>query len=1047
VESVSSTKSSDSYKNRAQLNNISLASPSSSSSSITSSPTKLSLIKTPEISPSTPSITRSRSRLMTNGNLLILKTSKSSTQMDKIEDDVSLPPPSPTVAQFDLIKQLNEYLNKTRQSISQINKSVDLTPLQTPTGLLTNFEKFVCEVDLSNITNRMGIESGKSKFIGRGWVFNDIERFVSSQESVFIIEGSIGSGKTRICEEIMLNSSRKCDDYLFYTHFCQVDDEETLDSLQFVRNLIKLMYKSEQNYQYREYLSKNTHLIDKYYFINAFKPNINFLKLKEMNYLFEKCFLEPLNLNQQPKRTYLIVIDQLDACFSSQLNRYFNEGDYISDKNDGIITNDNNSDDDDDGDEENDDDIAINNLGVFLVKNIHKFPKNFKFLITFRTNLSFKSTFTRTILHKNLQNLLNLKNLNLSLNDNSKFDLMLLIQTRISESENLKKNLYYFQTNEQQQVNAKLELSIQNKFIDYVLNISIYSFLFIDLILNLIEQNLIQIKTLKFNNIPKTLNDLFQLIFNLNFSIINTISSNKYLNEANIIIIALISLKPLNINQIFQILCQNEENNDDCLSNDATNRSYYKILLQNLSNYFLNIDDTTNKCKFHHLALRDWLYDKLKYSNKQIQFKKFSLKLGYYLYSLYLYKKLVAEINIDDKTVVFLSWEFNDFLFYLLNSQFNTTSKIYFANLVLTSIKSRNLNVESFLTNFNIILNRPSRLVFRFLLKNVLKLEAFDNICVKFSNNSTLPLLFVYACFDYKNMFQVAFKIFKKGLNLVNLDTNMSIISYACDYNSVEFVKNLLKSIDFNTLFSLITSLDKTNSNSLLYAAKNGNIDVIECIFDKFIWPSLDMKVICINQVCVVAAMYNQYALVEYLVDKFFVSGSNELNIDAVDTLKGETALAIACTYGNINICKLLITKANASLLQANSKSLTPLLCAIKTNEWKVVEYLLNNYVNLELLEQQVDKHNRTALMIAASEGHLAIIDILIEKGVNLSGQDCEGLTALGWACLKGHYNAVINLLNNGSNINQTDFSGRTPLDLATFYGDCRLVRILFYTT
>jgi ankyrin repeat protein len=95
---------------------------------------------------------------------------------------------------------------------------------------------------------------------------------------------------------------------------------------------------------------------------------------------------------------------------------------------------------------------------------------------------------------------------------------------------------------------------------------------------------------------------------------------------------------------------------------------------------------------------------------------------------------------------------------------------------------------------------------------------------------------------------------------------------------------------------------------------------------------------------------------------------------------------------------------------------------------------------NSEIIGQS-DKHGRDGLILAASEGHLAIIDILIEKGASLSSHDRDGLNALSWACLKGHYNAALTLLNNGIDINHADFSGRTPLDLATFYGDVRLVK------
>lgn len=138
----------------------------------------------------------------------------------------------------------------------------------------------------------------------------------------------------------------------------------------------------------------------------------------------------------------------------------------------------------------------------------------------------------------------------------------------------------------------------------------------------------------------------------------------------------------------------------------------------------------------------------------------------------------------------------------------------------------------------------------------------------------------------------------------------------------------------------------------------------------------------------------------------------------------------------------MLIERGRASLNIANSKSWTPLLCAVKSGCWETVEYLLS--VEPSIVNQS-DKHGRSALILAASEGHLAIMDILVEKGARTDAQDKDGLSALSWACLKGHLNAVVSLIDASPShlvdVNHADHSGRTPLDLATFYGDVRLVR------
>lgn len=86
----------------------------------------------------------------------------------------------------------------------------------------------------------------------------------------------------------------------------------------------------------------------------------------------------------------------------------------------------------------------------------------------------------------------------------------------------------------------------------------------------------------------------------------------------------------------------------------------------------------------------------------------------------------------------------------------------------------------------------------------------------------------------------------------------------------------------------------------------------------------------------------------------------------------------------------------------------------------------------VSLLEQR-DPAGRTALMLAASEGHTNLIELFLDKGSILETRDKEGLTALGWACVRGRVTVVQMLLDRGANVGTNDNTGRTPLDLAAF--------------
>lgn len=86
--------------------------------------------------------------------------------------------------------------------------------------------------------------------------------------------------------------------------------------------------------------------------------------------------------------------------------------------------------------------------------------------------------------------------------------------------------------------------------------------------------------------------------------------------------------------------------------------------------------------------------------------------------------------------------------------------------------------------------------------------------------------------------------------------------------------------------------------------------------------------------------------------------------------------------------------------------------------------------------------------MIAASEGHLGVLEMLLSKQADFTSADREGLTPLCWGCLKGHLHIVQSLVERGSDIDHTDRNGRTPLDLAAFYGEAQVVcfTVMFIT-
>jgi ankyrin repeat protein len=138
--------------------------------------------------------------------------------------------------------------------------------------------------------------------------------------------------------------------------------------------------------------------------------------------------------------------------------------------------------------------------------------------------------------------------------------------------------------------------------------------------------------------------------------------------------------------------------------------------------------------------------------------------------------------------------------------------------------------------------------------------------------------------------------------------------------------------------------LDATAQEALIISAKEGHIDIMECL--------LNNELVKINDEC---------------------------------PLSGDTSLCAAASSGRKDSCKVLL-KRGADSSKENRNGDLPLHLATTNGHYEIVDLLMNNGVPVD----QADKQGRSPLLVAANVGQVGVIELLLTRGANKSFKDSK---------------------------------------------------------
>jgi uncharacterized protein len=141
----------------------------------------------------------------------------------------------------------------------------------------------------------------------------------------------------------------------------------------------------------------------------------------------------------------------------------------------------------------------------------------------------------------------------------------------------------------------------------------------------------------------------------------------------------------------------------------------------------------------------------------------------------------------------------------------------------------------------------------------------------------------------------------------------------------------------------------------------------------------------------------------------------------------GETPLTLALANGDAALSEKLL-KAGADPKAARWNGETALMIAAGAGSAEEVKMLLDRGVDVNGADPNSQQN---ALMWAASEGHLAVAEILIERGANAKAASKAGFTPLIFAALKNDPALTGRLLAAGANPNDALPDGTRILTIA----------------
>ncbi|XP_045473074.1 serine/threonine-protein phosphatase 6 regulatory ankyrin repeat subunit A-like isoform X2 [Harmonia axyridis] len=274
-------------------------------------------------------------------------------------------------------------------------------------------------------------------------------------------------------------------------------------------------------------------------------------------------------------------------------------------------------------------------------------------------------------------------------------------------------------------------------------------------------------------------------------------------------------------------------------------------------------------------------------------------------------------------------------------------------------------------------------------------------------------------------------KFDKQGvINSRNKMTDATPLQIAAEGGHAEVVKALVRA------GANITDENKAGFTAVHLAAQNGHGSVLE-VFR----PSNTLRIVSKKLGVTplhVAAYYGQADTVRELLSHSPGTVKSEppnggTLVPILGNESGMTPLHLASFSGNENVVRLLLNSAGVQVeAQTLENGYNPMHLACFGGHVTVVGLLLSRQA--DLLQSQ-DKHGKTGLHIAATQGHYQMVEVLLGQGAEINSPDKNSWTPLHCASKAGCFEVVKLLTESGASPKSETNLGAVPIWFAASEG------------